>query len=180
MNNDAWHLDQSDGRLLVRTGVEGPAAKMGHRLTIAMTEWQATVDWTDGELVAVTLTVEVGSLKVVDGEGGVTPLSAPEKLVARANALKTLNAKKYPRITFEGNQIEKTPDGYRLIGDVQIHGRTRECGVDVTVARRDVSCEVPVRHSDFGVKPYSMLMGAMKVADEVTVSFEAQNLQIPA
>jgi hypothetical protein len=28
-----------------------------------------------------------------------------------------------------------------------------------------------VRHSDFGVRRYSMLMGAMQVADEVTVSF---------
>jgi polyisoprenoid-binding protein YceI len=36
-----------------------------------------------------------------------------------------------------------------------------------------LSCEADVRQTDFGVKPYSMLMGAMKVVDTVTVAFTA-------
>lgn len=32
-----------------------------------------------------------------------------------------------------------------------------------------------VSHADFGVKPYSLMMGAMKVADEVAVSFRAEH-----
>ena len=35
-------------------------------------------------------------------------------------------------------------------------------------------CEAAVRQSDFGIKPYSMLMGSMKVVDTVTVSFTAE------
>ena len=88
MTADVWRFDGSEGQLLVHTGVTGRAAKMGHRLTIAMDTWRATVKWTDGEPADVELTVAVDSLQVVRGEGGVTPLSGPEKALARSNALK--------------------------------------------------------------------------------------------
>jgi hypothetical protein len=52
---------------------------MGHRLTIAMTTWRAGVRWSDGEPAEADLTVEVDSLEVLRGEGGLTPLSGPER-----------------------------------------------------------------------------------------------------
>ena len=36
-----------------------------------------------------------------------------------------------------------------------------------------MSTDAQVRQSEFGVKPYSLFMGSMKVADEVTVAFTA-------
>ncbi|OBB77084.1 YceI family protein [Mycobacterium sp. 852014-52144_SCH5372336] len=177
MTAQTWNLDQSDGELRIRTGVEGRAAKMGHRLTIAVNTWHVTVGWSDGEPSEVTLTVHVDSLEVLSGEGGVTPLTGPEKALARSNALKVLNAKRFPRIEFETSDIEKTGDRYRLTGTLQINGKTRDQVVDVAVQEADgvwrMSCETIVRHSDFGLKPYSMLMGSMKVADAVTVAFTA-------
>ncbi|MFV9634459.1 YceI family protein [Mycobacterium neumannii] len=178
MTAQTWNLDQSDGELRIRTGVEGRAAKMGHRLTIAVNSWHAAVEWSDGEPSGVTLAAEVDSLEVLSGEGGVTPLTGPEKALARSNALKVLNAKRFPRIEFETSDIEKTGNGYRLTGTLQINGKTREQAVDLTVQEVDdvwrMSCEATVRHSDFGLKPYSMLMGSMKVADAVTVAFTAK------
>lgn len=38
-----------------------------------------------------------------------------------------------------------------------------------------MACDAVVSHHDFGVKPYSLMMGAMKVADEVAVSFHAEH-----
>ncbi|KUI22705.1 S-adenosyl-L-methionine-dependent methyltransferase [Mycobacterium sp. GA-1285] len=178
MTAHTWTMDQSDGRLEIRTGVEGRAAKMGHRLTIAMNSWDATVEWSDGEPTRVAMTVDVDSLEVLSGEGGVTPLTGPEKALARSNALKVLNAKRFPRLEFETSDIEKTGDGYRLTGTLQIHGKSREQVIDLTVGAVGdmwrMSCETEVRHSDFGLKPYSMLMGSMKVADVVTVAFTAK------
>jgi hypothetical protein len=34
-----------------------------------------------------------------------------------------------------------------------------------------MSCDVRVRQSEFGVTPFSMFLGSMKVADDVAVSF---------
>jgi polyisoprenoid-binding protein YceI len=57
----AWGLDGSDGELLIRTGVAGRAAQLGHRLTIAMRRWRATVQWNGDSPVSADLTVDVDS-----------------------------------------------------------------------------------------------------------------------
>ena len=70
-----WKLSASDGELLVRTGVTGRAAKMGHRLTLVMNSWDATVRLADGQPVAAHQAVDVDGLAVSHGEGGLMALS---------------------------------------------------------------------------------------------------------
>ncbi|WP_244917486.1 YceI family protein [Mycobacterium shimoidei] len=181
MNRDnpaVWTLTAADGELLVHTDVGGRAAKMGHRLTIAMRRWRATVRWAAGEPIVAELAVEVNSLEVLRGEGGVTPLSGPEKALVRSNALRSLGAAEFPEISFDTDTIETSSGGYRLTGTLHIHGKVREQVIDL---RTDdlgeswrMSCQAVVTQTDFGIKPYSLLMGAVKVKDEVTVSFTAQ------
>ena len=177
----AWSLDASAGELLIRTGVAGPAAKTGHRLTIAMRTWQASVDWRGKQPASVELTVAVDSLEVLKGEGGVAPLLGPELGIIRSNALKSLDAKKFPQIRFTATDITEAAGGYRLSGIVEIHGKSRPQVVDVRVEDLGdvwaISAEVAVRQTEFGVKPYSLLMGAVKVADEVTIGFSATHLK---
>ncbi|UMB71979.1 YceI family protein [Mycobacterium paraterrae] len=173
-----WSLENSDGDLLIRTGVAGPAAAMGHRLTLAMRAWRATTRWDGDEPVAAELTVETGSLEVVRGEGGVTPLTAPEKMLVRSNALRSLDAKRYPRIMFACNDIAATGDGYRLTGTLTIHGTSRPQVVDLSTDEQGanwwLSSETTIRQSDFGIKPYSQLLGSLRVADDVVVAFAAK------
>lgn len=175
--SESWSIDANSGQLHILTGVAGPAAKTGHKLTIAMQSWQATVNWDGAAPTHAELTVSVDSLEVLKGEGGVTPLAGPEKGIARSNALKSLDAKKFPQIRFVSDDIAKTAEGYRMTGTVEIHGKSRPQVVDLTVADRGdswaLSTQVPVTQSDFGVKPYSLMLGALKVADEVTVDFAA-------
>jgi polyisoprenoid-binding protein YceI len=151
---------------------------MGHRLTLTMRTWRATTRWDGDEPVAAELSVEVGSLEVVRGEGGVTPLSAPEKILVRSNALRSLDAKRHPRITFVANDIERTDDGYRLTGTLTIHDVSRPQTVDLRTDDQGknwwLSSETTVRQSDFGVKPYSQMLGALRVADDVVVAFSAK------
>src|SRR5581483_10349085 len=174
-----WTLRALDGELLVCTGVAGRASKMGHRLTLAMRRWQATVQWSDGVPVAAQLTVDVDSLDVVHGEGGLTPLSGPEKILVRSNALRQLGARRFPQIRFEADSIERSQAGYCLAGSLQIRGKTRARVIDVRTEDLGdawrLSTEAVVRQSDFGVKPYSLMMGSLKVADDVTILFTAKH-----
>jgi polyisoprenoid-binding protein YceI len=174
-----WSLDGSDGELLIRTGVAGRAAQLGHRLTLSMRRWRATIRWDADEPLNAELVVEVGSLEVVRGEGGLTPLSGPEKILVRGNALRSLDARRFPRITFAANTVDKTDDGYRLTGTLTIHGKTRPQTVDLRTddvgGSWQMSSETAVRQSEFGVKPYSQLLGSLKVADDVTVSFTGRH-----
>jgi polyisoprenoid-binding protein YceI len=170
-------LDASVGELLLHTGVAGRAAKLGHNLTIAMKTWEATVAWAENRPVAMELTVEVSSLEVLRGDGGVKSLSGPEKALARSNALGALDAEQFPTIVFRSDAIEPTDGGYRLSGTLDIHGTTRSRTIDLhTEDLGDawrVSCEAVVRQTEFGVKPYSLFVGSVKVADDVTVTFTA-------
>lgn len=172
-----WTLDAADGELTVRTGVAGRAAWMGHRLTIAMTRWRAEVNWLGEQPDSAELVVEVDSFEVQCGEGGVKGLSGPEKVVVRSNALKSLSASRFPEIRYTTDAIESTANGYLLHGALSIQGKERPhvidlCTEDLGDSWR-MSAESQVRQSDYGVKPFSMLMGSLRVADVVTVSFTA-------
>ena len=174
---DGWSLNASDGELVLRTGVAGRAARMGHRLTIAMTRWQATVTWAGSQPTAADLTVQTDSLEVLRGEGGVKGLSGAEKAMVRSNALKSLDEQRFPEIRFAAQLIEQSDDGYRLTGRLQIHGITRDHVIDLRTEDLGDSwrllAESTVRQSDYGIKPYSLLMGSLQVTDDVAVSFAA-------
>src|SRR3954452_13264718 len=60
--------------LTVHTKRAGAAAKAGHDLTILVERWSATL--ADGEL---TLEADPGSLRVLEGSGGITSLGEDEK-----------------------------------------------------------------------------------------------------
>lgn len=174
---DTWTIGPSDGELTLRTGVAGRAARMGHRLTIAMRRWHATVTWDNHEPVAADLTVEVESFDVLRGEGGVKGLSGPEKGLVRVNAMKAMDASRFPTIRFVAGTVERGDGGYRLTGELAIHGQTHGHVIDLRT--EDVgdswrmSAESTVRQSDYGITPYSLLMGSVQVADEVALSFTA-------
>lgn len=151
---------------------------MGHRLTIAMTRWRATVSWTGSEPVTAELTVETDSFEVLRGEGGVKGLSGAEKVLVRSNALKSLNASRFPEIRYAADDIEKADDdGYRLTGTLEIRGASHDHVIDLhTEDLGDswrMSVESTVRQTDYGIKPYSLLMGSVQVADDVSLSFSA-------
>jgi polyisoprenoid-binding protein YceI len=176
-----WTLDPADGELRVRTGVKGRAARMGHRLTIAMTRWQATVRWAGADPVAAELAVEADSFEVVSSQGGLKGLSGPEKALVRANALSSLDAGRFSEIRFTADVIERTEEGFRLTGTLQIRGKQKQHVIDLhTEDLGDswrMSAESTVRQSDYGIKPYSLLMGSVQVADDVTLSFTAVHVK---
>lgn len=154
---------------------------MGHRLTIAMTRWRATVSWADSGPVGAELVVETDSLEVLRGDGGVKGLSGTEKALVRSNALKSLSASRFPEIRYTADVIEKSDDGYRLTGALQIRGKSRDHVIEVRTEDLGdswrMSVESTIRQSDYGIKPYSLLMGSVQVADEVSLTFSAVRAQ---
>jgi polyisoprenoid-binding protein YceI len=173
-----WTLTASDGELLVQTGVTGRAARLGHRLTIAMNDWRVEVVGTGDGPTSVVVAVAVDSLEVLRGDGGLKTLSGVEKSLARSNALGSLDAGRWHEIRFHADDVEATEVGYRLAGELQIRGRARKHVVELRVDDLGecwrLSFEAVVRQTDFGVKPYSLFLGSVQVADDVTVRFSAE------
>ncbi|TDZ77051.1 YceI family protein [Mycobacteroides salmoniphilum] len=174
----SWTLGPEHGTLTLHTGVTGRAARMGHRLTIVMDSWTISVEEADGQPSSAELVVGVNSLRVDSGEGGLTPLSMPEKAVMRANALKTLDAKRFPTIEFRAEKITEAVASYRMHGSLTIHGVTQVVDIDLAVVEdgdgQQLNLTTEVSQRAHQVKPFSMAMGSLKVADLVTVSFEGR------
>ncbi|MFW0791115.1 YceI family protein [Gordonia sp. CPCC 205333] len=167
-----------NGELILRTGVAGPAAKAGHRLTISFESWSGSTTLIGGAPSTVMLSIVVDSLTVLRGEGGVTPLTGAEKVVARSNALKTLQAKKFREIAYVGDSVEPIDGGYLVSGQLAICGRTVDQSIGIDASQADaiwsLSAASVIRHSDVGLKPFSLMMGTLKVADEVELGFRAE------
>lgn len=170
-------LGPQSGTLTLHTGVEGKAAKMGHDLTIALSDWSAEATF-DGDVPATArLRAALSSLQVVKGEGGVKAVSDKDKQSIRDNALSTLKATQHPDVTFSSSSIRATPGGYALDGELSIAGTSRAATVELSVVDAGdhwtVTGGAPVVQTEYGVKPYSAMMGGLKVRDRVDVRLEA-------
>ena len=174
---DTLTLGPHSGTLTLHTGVEGKAAKMGHNLTIELGDWSAEASL-DGDVpTAVRLRAGLASLRVVRGEGGMKPVSDKDKASIRENALSTLQASAHPDVTFVSTSIRPAAGGYALDGELSIAGTSRPATVEVVVAdggdHWTVTGGAPVVQTEYGVKPYSTMMGGLKVRDRVDVRLEA-------
>lgn len=160
-------LGPDSGSIVVKTSREGPAAKAGHDLVIDVTGWSAEMDLDRG---TVSLDVDPRSLKVREGVGGVKGLSGPEKRqIEKAIDRKVLRGRP---ISFRSTSVEAGgPGGTAVVtGELTLGGETRPLRVLVALhGHGSASATVPMRQSTWGMKPYSTMMGALRVRDEVEV-----------
>ncbi len=163
---DSVTTGPGDGELLLLTSVEGKAARLGHALTLRVEDWSCTTTFDGQTPTAVTLTAQLPSLSVVKGTGGVKPLSDKDKRTILTSAGKTLGAEKNPTLTFTSTSIDGTS---AVHGTVDLHGTTRPVDVTVTVEGDQVQATTTIRQTDFGITPYSQMLGALQVGDDVEV-----------
>jgi polyisoprenoid-binding protein YceI len=157
-------IGPDNGRLLLRTGRRGLAAGAGHDLVIAVTRWSGEVSET-----AVTVTAETGSLRVIEGKGGAISLSERDKREIAATARKILQADRQPEITFTSTKV--TAD--LVEGTLTILGRDRPFQLKVVQPGENrYRGTGTVTQSEYGIKPYTAMLGALKLADPVAVEAE--------
>lgn len=165
-------LGPDQGTIKVRTGVAGSASRMGHRLVLNVEDWSAEVEMTDGAPVSVHFRADLGSLQVESGTGGVTPLTVVDRQVIRRNAGKVLDSGEYPEVTFSCTEVAVADGAMSVSGDLTIHGQTQPLTTNLDLAGTRVTASIPVVQSDFGIRPYSAMLGQLKVSDEVTVDLD--------
>lgn len=166
-----YELGPQNGTLSVRTGRTGAAAKAGHDLLLHVTEWQVTLDVGEGSApTSIVLDADATSLRVREGTGGMQALADDD----RASIEQTIDEEVLKRmeIAFRSTSVEVAADGGQLSvrGDLTLAGMTHPIGFDVMVDPDGrLSGSAVVKQTDWGIKPYSALFGALKVADEVEV-----------
>ncbi|MGI8429155.1 MAG: YceI family protein [Solirubrobacteraceae bacterium] len=168
-------LGPDHGTLYVRTGRTGAASKAGHDLMIEVTSWQATLEvGEDPAQSSVQLSVDGGSLRVREGSGGIQALGDED----RAGIKKTIDddVLKGTAIRFHSDEVQAGPDGdvLSIRGGLELAGRTRPIAFELSVGDGGrLSASVKLKQTDWEIKPYSTLFGALKVLDEVEVVLQA-------
>lgn len=177
----SFEVGPENARLLVRTHRGGLGARAGHDLVIEATRWAGQVSIDAGEPPGghVEVRVDTHGLEVREGHGGARPLTDKDRLEIKSNIEeKVLNADRYPELRFTAEKVAVEDHDAHLIGNLTIGGQTRPTGVDVDLEPAADGLHahgtVQLRQTDFGIKPYSALMGMLKVADEVEVDFDVR------
>lgn len=174
---DTLRLGPDDGTLHLNTGVEGKAARLGHALLLAVPDWSAEAVLVDGVPTSATLRAGLASLEVVSGTGGAKPLTDKDRRTIRTNALDALRADTHRDVVFEAAQARAVPGGLSVDGTLSIAGRTMSVTLEVKVAETPdgwlLAARSTVRQTDFDVKPYSTMLGALRLQDAVEVVFHA-------
>jgi polyisoprenoid-binding protein YceI len=168
-----YRLGPGDGTLSVRTGRTGAAAKAGHDLVIHVTAWEATLRV--GETPAdtsVELDADATSLRVREGTGGMQSLGDDDK----ANIQTTIDDEVLKReaIAFRSTAVTAADGRLEVRGELTLAGTTRPLAFELSLGDDGrLSGTAVVRQTEFGMKPYSTLFGALKVADDVRVELDA-------
>jgi polyisoprenoid-binding protein YceI len=162
-------------RLVVRTGRDGLAASAGHDLTIELADWSGQLTVGAGSVpTALEATIDMTSMTVRDGSGGIKPLTGKDRRDIKSQARKVLSIDQYPQATFGDATFQPDGDGGGTIsGTFTIAGRSGPLTLHVTQIEPDrYRATGSVVQSAFGIKPYSGFFGALKVRDRVDVEVE--------
>ncbi len=175
-------------RLLVFRG--GPLAKAGHNHVIASHSLHGTL-YVPDDLARSTfvvsfpvaqLTVDEVELRAKENEADFPP-DVPDsaKEGTRKNMLggALLDGEHYPDIFLRSLGLEPAQDGsaaqWLAHVDVTVRDRVKSIIVPVRYeARADdviVSGDFPLKQTDLGLTPFSAMLGALQVADEMKVRF---------
>ena len=160
---------------MLRTSRDGLAATAGHDLTIDVTRWSGELTVAaDSAPAALDVRIDLTSLAVRAGTGGIKPLTDRDKGQILASARETLRAGRHPEATFGDARFEPAAAGGGAIsGTLTLAGRSAPVRLQVTEAGPGrFHATGSVAQSAFGIKPYRGFFGALKVSDAVGVEVD--------
>jgi polyisoprenoid-binding protein YceI len=167
-------LGGDHGRIVIRTFRDGLASQAGHDLTIELTRWTGELSVADGgSPTGLDVRMDLGSMVVRDGTGGLKPLTDRDKREIAVNARKVLGADRNPDATFSARAFEPGNGGGVIAGNLTLAGTTGPVRLEISQPGPDrYLATASVRQTQFGIKPYSAFLGALKVRDSVDVEIE--------
>lgn len=92
------------------------------------------------------------------------------------------DAKQFPKITFQSTSVRPADEGFEMVGDLTMHGVTREVVIPFKHLgegkgpygnyRCGFSAQVMVQRGDFGMKAMAPMIG-----DDVSITFSFEGIQ---
>ena len=165
--------DASSAQCCVYSYKEGLLSRIAHDLKHRVTRFSLQLDeqqrLIEAEIDATSLRVDC-----VMKDGKEVPpeadLSDDHKEEIEMQIMsEVLHSDTHPVIRFRSTDVTETREGYHILGTLSLHGQSQSV---VATARRvngHYEAELVVHQPSFGIKPFSSLMGTLKIKPEVLV-----------
>ncbi|HEU5003039.1 MAG TPA: YceI family protein [Actinomycetota bacterium] len=167
-----YNLGPQNGKLIIKTGVEGPGARMAHALVIEATRWNATATVAeDPGASSLSASVDIGSFEIREGHGGVKPLSDNDRNEIKKNITgKILGS---GQISYQSSSVSSSGNSATVQGTLTIAGKSGPLTVNLSDMGGRVKATATIVQSNFGIKPFKGPLGAFRLKDAVDIEVEA-------
>jgi polyisoprenoid-binding protein YceI len=171
-----YRLGPDTGRIALRTSRDGLAATAGHDLTLDAPRWSGElIVKDDGTPASLEVRIDVGSLTVREGTGGLKPLTDRDRREIGVTMRRLLDTGQHPEAAFTATRFEPAGEGGVIDGDFSLRGTSGPLRLQVSQAGPGkYQATGSVVQSSYGIKPYSGFFGALKVRDAVAVEAEVE------
>jgi polyisoprenoid-binding protein YceI len=188
-----YSVDSAASMLHILVYRGGALARMGHNHVVSSEEVSGQVIvHQDFSRSSVELTVPVKTFIVDDAKAraaegpdfaAVVPQDARDG--TRGNLLRreVLDGERYPKITLQSVAVAGSRAKPTLTMRITIKDVSRDVEVPTSVEEQDgkliATGEVAIKQTDFGIKPFSVALGALQVVDQLKVKFRLVAIAAP-
>jgi polyisoprenoid-binding protein YceI len=176
-----YALDAGRSTFTVQAFATGLLSGFGHDPTIEILDFTGEARFDPQTLAnaSIRAVARTGSLRVVDDVK-----EKDRQEIERTMLDEVLEVARHPEATFESTSITVTRivEGRykaRIVGDLTLHGATRKglwimAQVIVSGESGELRArgEFALKQTEFGIKPVSVAAGALKLKDEVKLTFD--------
>jgi polyisoprenoid-binding protein YceI len=181
-----YTVDASRSLVIIHVSRAGMASALGHDHLISSRQLSGTATYASAELprsqfslqlLVNTLVVDDPVLRKQAGGKYAKAVSESARESTRRNMLsdKVLDAAVFGEINVQGRWQSGNLTNGRLALSVSLHGVRREMNVPVQIeidaGKLIATGKFQVRQSDFAIKPFTTLAGALAVADMIEVNY---------
>jgi polyisoprenoid-binding protein YceI len=175
------HFDATSAECLVLTYKEGLLSAVAHDLEIRVTRFDVDVE---ASPLSVRARFDAASLAVVGAvrDGAVQPGAIGEsdmRKIEHTIATEVLHAADHPDILFASSEIRREGEGFRMIGELTLRGRAQLITFATKPEGERMVAEVRIHQPDFGIKPYTAMLGTLKIKPDVTVRCSLPRASLP-
>lgn len=171
-------FDPNNANVEVLTFKEGLLSPMAHDLRIEVTTFDIEVEngRVEGHFDLSSLVV-VSALE--DGEDKPGALSASDKKkIQQAIRNDVLHTQRYPECVFSSDLNDLENDHVR--GELELHGEEGEIQAEVEETSSGVWVSVKVHQPDFGIKPYTAMLGSLRIRADVIIRVRLHDITLEA
>lgn len=176
-------LDQTNADCHVYTFKEGLLSAVAHDLALKVTRWSVKTAPRDDGALDIAASFDASSLVVEsvmrDGRPAAGVLGAKDlDKIAKTVREEVLVSSRHPSITWRGVGRREGAGEAKVDGELTLCGRTRKVGGRMRLEGGESGAwvlEVVLHQPDFGVKPYSAMLGTLKIKADVKVRVRIPN-----